>query len=512
MTNQAIDQLLTIVVPAPSAADRANSPSVQSNQFQQHLQRAAGSGESHERTAPADPSAESEPNGADIGTQDQDAQQSDQRAVDGPQSEAATSSREESGGEDSQNGQPSGDEVVVSDQAAAAEKHLDGETQGDSELADAGLEIADPAELSGQSPGDQQQQPTTDETQPVASEVQTETQSDLELAQEAVSNEVSPGVGAGEQDAQSELTGRRQAETNQLLEQAATRVANPQETAAVSSTALGVKEETETDQDAAGKAASARVADESIAQADLESEGTLGGRSVAREGKQLANQEGQPTSAVPAERPALVEPPPAVAPTGAETQPAAEQAASSPTSETPLAAARMLQRLASSSTLQTDSSNAQRDATPTVDAARFVTRVSNAVRAAQQRDGLVQLRLSPPELGSLRIEITVQQGLLTAKLETENAAVRNILMDNLPALRERLAEQEIRIEKFDVDVGRDEQQQADDSLLQERESRRFQDNGPSTNIRDTDEHDETTPAITTSDSDSISDGGLDVRV
>ncbi len=84
--------------------------------------------------------------------------------------------------------------------------------------------------------------------------------------------------------------------------------------------------------------------------------------------------------------------------------------------------------------------------------AKFVQRVAGAFRAAQDRGGEVRLRLSPPELGSLRIELTVKNGALTARLEAETQAARTILLENLPALRDRLAEQDIRIEKFDVDV------------------------------------------------------------
>lgn len=89
---------------------------------------------------------------------------------------------------------------------------------------------------------------------------------------------------------------------------------------------------------------------------------------------------------------------------------------------------------------------------PRVDAGRFVHRVSRAFQVAEQRDGQVQLRLSPPELGAMKIELNVQQGALTAKLETETAAAKNVLLDNLPALRERLAALDIRVDKFDVDV------------------------------------------------------------
>ncbi|MEM6655169.1 MAG: hypothetical protein AAF596_05140, partial [Planctomycetota bacterium] len=47
------------------------------------------------------------------------------------------------------------------------------------------------------------------------------------------------------------------------------------------------------------------------------------------------------------------------------------------------------------------------DAGPRVDAARFVSRVSGAFRAAQERGGEVRLRLSPPELGVLQVKLTV---------------------------------------------------------------------------------------------------------
>lgn len=89
---------------------------------------------------------------------------------------------------------------------------------------------------------------------------------------------------------------------------------------------------------------------------------------------------------------------------------------------------------------------------PRVDPTRFVSRVAKAFESAQQKGGPIEIRLSPPELGSLQVRLEVKEGVLTASLETENQAARNAILDNLPALRERLAEQQIRIEKFDVDV------------------------------------------------------------
>jgi flagellar hook-length control protein FliK len=95
------------------------------------------------------------------------------------------------------------------------------------------------------------------------------------------------------------------------------------------------------------------------------------------------------------------------------------------------------------------------DEVPQVDPARFVGRVAKAFQTAQERGGTLQLRLSPPELGALRLELSVKDGVMTASLETENASARRVLLDHLPALRERLAEQNIRVERFDVDVRRE---------------------------------------------------------
>ena len=83
---------------------------------------------------------------------------------------------------------------------------------------------------------------------------------------------------------------------------------------------------------------------------------------------------------------------------------------------------------------------------------RFVQRVARACEAVGERGGTVRLRLHPPELGSLRLEVTVRNGTMNARLEVETTGARNMLLDHLPALRERLAEQEIRVGRFDVDL------------------------------------------------------------
>jgi flagellar hook-length control protein FliK len=94
-----------------------------------------------------------------------------------------------------------------------------------------------------------------------------------------------------------------------------------------------------------------------------------------------------------------------------------------------------------------------------VERVRLVQRVAKALQTAQDRGGTLRIRLTPPELGALKIELIVRDGALSAKLEAETPAAKQAILENLPALRERLAAQEIKIDRFDVDL----MQQSDQS-------------------------------------------------
>ncbi len=121
-----------------------------------------------------------------------------------------------------------------------------------------------------------------------------------------------------------------------------------------------------------------------------------------------------------------------------------------PTGETPLTSNEGTQP-ATNRAPATDNSTPGTDTNTRSDQMRLVQRVSRAIEAAQQRGGgPIRLRLSPPELGSLRLEVQMDQSTLTARIETETSAARQAILDNLSVLRERLAEQGIRIEQFDV--------------------------------------------------------------
>jgi flagellar hook-length control protein FliK len=87
-----------------------------------------------------------------------------------------------------------------------------------------------------------------------------------------------------------------------------------------------------------------------------------------------------------------------------------------------------------------------------VDRVRFLQRVSSAFQAADEQGGQIKLRLSPPDLGSMRLELTVRDGVMTAHVQTETDAARTMLLDHLPQLRDRLADHNIKIDQFDVEL------------------------------------------------------------
>lgn len=82
---------------------------------------------------------------------------------------------------------------------------------------------------------------------------------------------------------------------------------------------------------------------------------------------------------------------------------------------------------------------------------RMVNRVARAVESTPPGQP-VRIRLNPPELGALRIEIRIDKGAMTAKIEAETEVARQLLTENLPQLKERLAESNITIEKFEIEL------------------------------------------------------------
>jgi flagellar hook-length control protein FliK len=139
-----------------------------------------------------------------------------------------------------------------------------------------------------------------------------------------------------------------------------------------------------------------------------------------------------------------------VGPRDAPSAPAAHSPANGNSTDAPL---NPTEKLASTLSSRIASGGTEKGSTATdVERIRFVQRVAKAFQSAADRGGPVRLRLSPPELGALRLEITLRNGGMTARLEAETPAAKTLLLDGLPALRERLAQQDIKVDRFDVDL------------------------------------------------------------
>ena len=72
--------------------------------------------------------------------------------------------------------------------------------------------------------------------------------------------------------------------------------------------------------------------------------------------------------------------------------------------------------------------------------------------AVNQRGGALTLRLQPPELGSLKIEMLVRDGVVNARFTAQADSVRNLLMDQMGHLRHALDKQGLVIDKLEVQL------------------------------------------------------------
>jgi len=83
------------------------------------------------------------------------------------------------------------------------------------------------------------------------------------------------------------------------------------------------------------------------------------------------------------------------------------------------------------------------------------TNVARVVRglyaAASAGGGAVTLRLSPPEMGLVRVELELQQGVVRAKLLAQQETARDLLGQRVGELRQALERQGLVVERLHVD-------------------------------------------------------------
>lgn len=90
---------------------------------------------------------------------------------------------------------------------------------------------------------------------------------------------------------------------------------------------------------------------------------------------------------------------------------------------------------------------------PEADAARVTDRVVKSLNTiAANRGGTVTLRLTPPDLGTLRIQVTMSGGSVQATFEASTAAVGRVIEQNAATLRHSLEGQGLHVERINVQV------------------------------------------------------------
>jgi flagellar hook-length control protein FliK len=84
--------------------------------------------------------------------------------------------------------------------------------------------------------------------------------------------------------------------------------------------------------------------------------------------------------------------------------------------------------------------------------AQVIEQAGWALQATYSSGQEMQLQLSPPDLGLLQVSVSVRDGVLSARLEAQNPATRQILADNLPQLKDSLTQQGLAFDRIDVQL------------------------------------------------------------
>ncbi|MDX1927651.1 MAG: flagellar hook-length control protein FliK [Pirellulaceae bacterium] len=83
---------------------------------------------------------------------------------------------------------------------------------------------------------------------------------------------------------------------------------------------------------------------------------------------------------------------------------------------------------------------------------RVIQRIARSFNRISAEGGSINLRLHPEHLGSVSVQVRLEGRSLSARLSTETSAARDAIMQDLPALRQRLADQGFDVTKFQVEV------------------------------------------------------------
>lgn len=85
---------------------------------------------------------------------------------------------------------------------------------------------------------------------------------------------------------------------------------------------------------------------------------------------------------------------------------------------------------------------------------RITNGVENSIKfLVSSGESKITMQLQPPELGRVQVELVIKDNQVSAKINTENTAVKEVIMTNLDQLKSNLENAGTQINKFDVEVG-----------------------------------------------------------
>ena len=87
---------------------------------------------------------------------------------------------------------------------------------------------------------------------------------------------------------------------------------------------------------------------------------------------------------------------------------------------------------------------------PGINPAQIIEQVAYALQVSHTGGQEMQLQLSPPDLGSLQINVSVHDGVLSVRLEAQSPTTQQILVDNLSQLKNSLTQQGVAFDRIDV--------------------------------------------------------------
>jgi flagellar hook-length control protein FliK len=73
-----------------------------------------------------------------------------------------------------------------------------------------------------------------------------------------------------------------------------------------------------------------------------------------------------------------------------------------------------------------------------------------AIQYSHANGQQMQLHLNPPELGALQVDVSMRDGVLSARIEAQTSAAQQILTDNISQLKDSLTQQGVSFDRIDV--------------------------------------------------------------